>query len=70
MTDAQKKVLRHAWSLRLIVLAVVLQALPTFFSLVSADMFGIDPRVFAVLATLAMVGAGISRLIPQRSVSG
>jgi len=70
MTDAQKKVLRHAWSLRLIVLAAVLSSLPVFISLVNADLLGIDPVVFAAIAAVVNIAAFIARLIPQRSVSG
>ena len=62
-----KRVLRRAWSIRLIVLAGVLSGLE--FGLPFLDGFVTIPRgLFAVLTTAATVGACIARLVAQRSV--
>lgn len=64
-----RRVLRHAWSIRLIIVAGLLSgaeiALPLIRELVDA------PRgLFAGLSFAATAGAFIARLIAQQSVSG
>lgn len=64
-----RKVLRHAWSLRLIVLAALLSgaevALPFMGELVP-----VPPRIFAALSFVTVAGAFIARLVAQQSISG
>ena len=61
------RILRRAWSVRLIALAAVFSALPVFMSLVNADLLGIDPVVFAALSALASVAAFIARFMVQNN---
>ncbi len=63
-------ILRRAWSVRLILLAALLSALPVFMSLVSADLLGIDPVVFAGLSALASVAAFVARFLVQPGGGG
>jgi lysozyme len=60
-----KQILTGAWSVRLIFLGAVLSALPVFISLVNADILGVSPLVFAVIAALVNMLALLARLLIQ-----
>jgi len=64
-----RRVLRHAWSVRLSVLAGALSAAE-----VAVQVFIDNPPIprftFAILAGLISLSAAIARFVAQRSVSG
>ena len=62
-----RHVLKHAWSIRFIVLAALLSGVE-----IVLPMFGdAMPRgVFAVLTLLVTVAAAVARLIPQPKMRG
>jgi len=62
-----KRVLRHAWSIRLILLAGVLSGLEVAQSLV-AELLPVPRPTFAVLAFLVTAGAFVARLMAQKSL--
>ncbi|WP_128292021.1 hypothetical protein [Afifella aestuarii] len=64
-----RRVLRHAWSLRLIALAALLSGLEVALPYAD-DLLPIPPGLFALLSLLTTGGAFAARLIAQRSVSG
>lgn len=70
LVDDWRDVLRGAWSVRLMVLAAVLSALPVFFSLVNAHLLGMDQIVFAVLAAIASALAVVARILRQVASRG
>lgn len=56
-----KATLSGAWSVRLLVIAAIVSVLPVFISLVSPDLLGLDPLIFAAVA------AGVNLIaIPAR----
>ncbi|MDV6329069.1 hypothetical protein Q5L94_13545, partial [Idiomarina sp. Sol25] len=56
-----KSTLTGAWSIRLLILAAVISVLPVFIALVSPDLLGVDPLIFAAIA------AGVNLIaIPAR----
>mgnify|MGYP000554286690 CR=1 FL=1 len=56
-----KSTLTGAWSIRLLILAAVISVLPVFIALVSPDLLGLDPLIFAAIA------AGVNLIaIPAR----
>ncbi len=58
-------IVRRAWSMRLMALAVVLTAVEVVLPLY-ADQF---PRhVFAILSAAAVIGAMVSRIVAQKDV--
>lgn len=65
-----RAVLSGAWSVRLMVLAAILSALPVFFGLVNAKMLGINPILFAAIASGVSALAVIARVIQQAAISG
>lgn len=64
-----RRVLRHAWSIRLALLAGALSAAEVAV-LVFVDSPPLPRGSFAVLAALVSFAAPIARLVAQRSVSG
>jgi hypothetical protein len=64
-----RAVLRHAWSLRLSIVAGVLGAAE-----VAVEVFMADPPisrgVFAALAALVSLAAAIARVVAQQPISG
>ena len=64
-----RRVLRHAWSIRLIVLAGILSGLEIALPLIDGFL-PIERGLFAALSFLATAGAFVARLIAQQSVSG
>jgi len=61
-----RAILRRAWSVRLIVLAVLFSAAEVAVPLILPGM--VPPLVFAGLSALASVGALVSRLILQKDL--
>jgi hypothetical protein len=61
-----RAILRRAWSVRLIVLAVAFSAAEVAVPLILPGM--VPPLVFAGLSALASVGALVSRLILQKDL--
>lgn len=64
-----RRVLRHAWSIRLIVLAGILSGIEIALPLIDGFV-PIERGLFAALSFLATAGAFVARLIAQQSVSG
>lgn len=64
-----RRVLRHAWSVRLIILAGVLSGAEIALPLVR-DLVDVPRGLFAGLSFAATAGAFIARLVAQQSVSG
>ncbi|TCR65429.1 hypothetical protein [Bosea sp. BK604] len=62
-------VLRHAWSIRLLVVAGVLSGAEVALPLLDG-VLDIPEGVFAALSFLATAGAFVSRIVAQQSVSG
>jgi len=62
-------VLRHAWSIRLLVVAGVLSGAEVALPLLDG-VLDIPKGVFAALSFLATAGAFVSRIVAQQSVSG
>ncbi|KFL25081.1 hypothetical protein JP74_21365 [Devosia sp. 17-2-E-8] len=62
-----KRVLRHAWSIRLILLAGLLSGLEVAQPLV-ADILPIPSLTFAVLAMMVTAAAFVARLMAQKSL--
>lgn len=67
-----RKVLRHAWSVRLIAVAVVLSGVEVGIQVMAAYEVPppVRPGLFAALSGLVTVAAGIARFAAQRKVSG
>ncbi len=63
------RVLRYAWSIRLLVLAGLLSGAEIALPLIQ-DLLPIPRGVFAGLSFAATAGAFIARLIAQQSISG
>ncbi|MCF1740714.1 DUF7940 domain-containing protein [Paradevosia shaoguanensis] len=63
-----KRVLRHAWSIRLILLAGLLSGLEVAQPLV-ADILPIPPLTFAILAMMVTAAAFVARLMAQKSLT-
>jgi GH24 family phage-related lysozyme (muramidase) len=70
LVENWRAILAGAWSVRLMILAAILSALPVFVGLVSADMLGIDPILFAVLASGVSALAVIARVMQQAAIAG
>jgi hypothetical protein len=62
-----RAILRRAWSVRLIVLAVTFSAAEVAVPLILPGM--VPPLVFAGLSALASVGALVSRVLLQKDLS-
>ncbi|KJZ23277.1 lysozyme [Tritonibacter mobilis] len=70
LVENWRSVLGGAWSVRLMLVSAILSALPVFFDLVSANMLGINPMLFAVLASGASALAVVARVFQQAALSG
>jgi lysozyme len=68
--DNWRLVLAKAWTVRLMLVTAILSALPIFFELVDASLFGMSPLIFAVLAFAASLLAILARVVQQFAVSG
>lgn len=64
-----RRVLRYAWSVRLIVLAGVLTGLEAVLPLMP-DLLPLRPEWLASLTFLIVMGALVARFIAQSNVSG
>jgi hypothetical protein len=64
-----KRVLKHAWSIRLIVLAGLLSGAEIALPLIR-EAIDVPAGLFAGLSFAATAGAFIARLVAQESVSG
>lgn len=63
-----RAVLKHAWSIRFIALALVLQALELALPLLQ-PFLPIGPGLFSILSAVATAAAGAARLVAQKSVT-
>ena len=67
LTEDWRHVLKHAWSIRFIVLAALLSGVEIVLPMFDDTM----PRgVFAVLTLVVSVAAAIARLVPQPKMRG
>ncbi|KPH80535.1 hypothetical protein [Bosea vaviloviae] len=64
-----KRVLKHAWSIRLIILAGLLSGAEIALPLLDG-LLPVPKGVFAGLSFVATAGAFVARLVAQESVSG
>ena len=64
-----RRVLHHAWSIRLVVAAGILSGAEIALPLIQ-DLLPIPRGVFAGLSFLATAGAFVARFVAQQSVSG
>ena len=64
-----RAVLRHAWSIRLVIVAGLLSGAEIALPLIR-EIIDVPRGVFAGLSFLATAGAFIARLVAQQSVSG
>lgn len=62
-----KTILLKAWSIRFLALAVLFAAAEAVLPVLD-QVFDIPRGLFAVLTVLAVIGAGVSRLVAQKSV--
>lgn len=69
LTPNWKTTLTSAWSVRLLILAAVISVLPVFVSLVSPDLLGLNPLVFAGIAALVNLIAIPARILVQPTSS-
>ena len=67
--DDWVKIVKHAWSVRLLVLAMVLSGLEIALPLVQ-NLLPVPPGVFAALSALATGGAFGARLLAQKQFGG
>ena len=65
LTPKWKTTLTSAWSVRLLIIAAVISVLPVFVSLVSPDLLGLDPLIFAGIAALVNLIAIPARILVQ-----
>ncbi|PZU93107.1 MAG: hypothetical protein DI527_07615 [Chelatococcus sp.] len=64
-----KRVLKHAWSIRFIILAGLLSGAEIALPLLQGAI-DVPPRLFAGLSFAATAGAFVARLVAQETVSG
>jgi hypothetical protein len=64
-----RAVLRHAWSVRLLVAAGLLSGCEVALPLIQ-DMLPIPRGAFALLSAVTVAAAFVARLVAQKSVSG
>lgn len=60
-----KDILKHAWSIRLILLAALLSGIEVFLALTDASFWGLPRGVFAGASALVSAGAFLARLSAQ-----
>lgn len=63
-----RRVIRKAWSIRLMILAAILSAAEVIFSLTDARMLGLPEGVFAAASGLVTAGALMARLLAQSNM--
>lgn len=64
-----KRVLRHAWSVRLIVLAGLLSGIEAALPLIG-DFVPISPAAFASATFVIVAAAFVARLVAQEKIDG
>lgn len=64
-----REVLRHAWSFRLNILAILLSGAEVWFTFVDPYSLPIPNGVFAALAMVTTILANIARLVAQKRFS-
>ena len=64
-----RKILRHAWSIRLLIVAGVLSAAEVALPLIQG-ILPVPTGVFAALSGLATAGAFVTRLLAQKQFGG
>lgn len=64
-----RRVLRYAWSVRLIILAGLLTGIEALLPLFP-DLFGLSPGWLGTVTFLIVMAALVSRFVAQDSVSG
>jgi len=69
LTPNWKSTLTGAWSVRLLILAAIVSVLPVFIALVSPDLLGLNPLVFAAIAALVNLIAIPARVLVQPTSS-
>lgn len=69
LVENWRRVLRHAWSIRLMILAGVLSGAEVALPILGAAEI-LPAGVLAALSFVATAGAFIARLIAQKQVSG
>ncbi|MBL3571373.1 hypothetical protein BV509_20335 [Rhodovulum sulfidophilum] len=65
-----RAVLRRAWSVWILAAMVILSGLEAAASLLSADMLGLPPDVYAAAVGLLSAAAVLARLIAQTGLEG
>lgn len=63
-----RRVLKHAWSVRLMILAATLSGLEVALPLINGYV-DVSPGIFAALSGLTVAGAFMARLLVQKGVS-
>jgi len=69
LTPNWKSTLTGAWSIRLLILAAIVSVLPVFIALVSPDLLGLNPLVFAAISALVNLIAIPARVLVQPTSS-
>lgn len=64
-----RAILRHAWSIRLILLAALLSGLEVALAIVG-PFVPVRPGIFAAVSMLVTMGALIARFVAQSQISG
>ncbi|TDX19717.1 hypothetical protein [Rhodovulum visakhapatnamense] len=65
-----RAVLRRAWSVWILAAMVILSGLEAAASLLSADMLGLPPDVYAAVVGVLSAAAVLARLIAQTGLQG
>lgn len=60
-----KLIFRRAWSIRLMLLAAALSGCEVVFTVLTPELLGIPPGLFAAFAGLASAAATVFRLLTQ-----
>ena len=65
-----RELLLHAWSVRLMFLAAILSGVAVAVDLISPEMIGVDPGIFAGFAGALNAIAIFARMVQQRKLTG
>lgn len=63
--DGASIILHKAWSIRLTILSIILTGIEATLAMLDADLLGIPPGTFAILAGVVSVSAMIARVVAQ-----
>lgn len=69
LTQDWKRIIKRAWSVRLMVLAAILSGAEVVFGFVDASVLGMPRGVFAALAGVVSLAAFPARILAQRSMT-